>query len=267
MPGSRMDALELEEAASMLGIRIIAPDRPGYAHSTAVRQRKLSTWVEDIHSLTRHLGLRKYYIGGISGGGPHALACARFMPPEEVQGVAVIAGLAPPWISFVSTLGTIQSLRSVVALFPDTVAKVFDDRYGAPHRDLDNPQKAAESMKAFLEASYFGKNKEVVHSDEFRDFMSRTFREAFNQGPAGHAGDMKMILNRWGFGLGDIAHPGKVSFYVGTQDTDTPLAMSKEMSKVMKGARVIDYTDRDHWDILHYHSRDVLQDMLSTEKR
>ncbi|MHC4055862.1 alpha/beta hydrolase, partial [Bradyrhizobium sp. 25ACV] len=61
-------------------MRIIAPERPGFGLSTYQRQRTLADWAGDVAILASHLGLKKFGVAGISGGGPYAAACAALLP-------------------------------------------------------------------------------------------------------------------------------------------------------------------------------------------
>ncbi len=50
-PGAAHNFAPLDEAATSLGVRLIAPDRPGYGGSTWDPDRKLLDWPEDIKEL------------------------------------------------------------------------------------------------------------------------------------------------------------------------------------------------------------------------
>jgi pimeloyl-ACP methyl ester carboxylesterase len=76
------------------GIRLIACDRAGYGGSTRSRGRTISSVVPDIHAIADALGLDRFATWGISGGGPHALACAALCD-ERLTAVASLAGVAP----------------------------------------------------------------------------------------------------------------------------------------------------------------------------
>ncbi len=45
--------------------------------------------------LAQHLGLKKYGVLGMSGGGPYALACAYRIPVETLSGCVVVSGTPP----------------------------------------------------------------------------------------------------------------------------------------------------------------------------
>ena len=78
-PGSRLMAVPAWNDTS-LGIRLIAPDRPGLGLSTYLPHRTLLNWPGDVAELADALKLEKFIVAGVSGGGPHSLACAYALP-------------------------------------------------------------------------------------------------------------------------------------------------------------------------------------------
>ena len=60
LPGSRVEAGHLHEAALEVGARIIATDRPGMGLSTAQPGRTLLDHPKDLEKLADHLGLQEY---------------------------------------------------------------------------------------------------------------------------------------------------------------------------------------------------------------
>jgi len=94
-PGRGMEFALYHSTALRCGVRLIAVDRPGYGHSSHQPNRRLSDWPRDISQLGDHLGLERFGVIGHSAGGPHALACARFLS-NRLLGCGVLSGLAPP---------------------------------------------------------------------------------------------------------------------------------------------------------------------------
>jgi pimeloyl-ACP methyl ester carboxylesterase len=76
------------------GARLIAYDRPGYGGSTPAPGRTVGDAAADVAGLMDALDVERFVTWGISGGGPHALACAALLP-DRVAAVASLAGLAP----------------------------------------------------------------------------------------------------------------------------------------------------------------------------
>ena len=75
-PGSSEQGMCLHALGERLGFRIIAPDRPGFGRSTSQPGRGLSDWPPVVAAIADHLGLEKFALMGISGGGPYVLATA-----------------------------------------------------------------------------------------------------------------------------------------------------------------------------------------------
>ena len=94
-PGSGREAQVLHHAAGFLGIRIIAPHRPGYGGSTHLPGRSVLEWSEDAYTLLDELGLPAVMVLGFSGGGPHAIAFA-LRYPSRVSAVGLVASAGSP---------------------------------------------------------------------------------------------------------------------------------------------------------------------------
>src|SRR6059036_1757124 len=75
-PGSRLQGAIVDAAGKKLGLRVIAPDRPGIGLSDFQPDRKLLDWPPAIAEMAEQLGGEKFYVLGLSGGGPYVAACA-----------------------------------------------------------------------------------------------------------------------------------------------------------------------------------------------
>jgi pimeloyl-ACP methyl ester carboxylesterase len=93
-PGSRLEVSCDQGPIISSGVRFIAVDRPGYGHSTFQRGRRLADWASDVTCLADHLKIDGFYVIGVSGGGPHAAACARFIS-DRVLGAGIVSGVGP----------------------------------------------------------------------------------------------------------------------------------------------------------------------------
>src|SRR3954471_24045137 len=82
------------ELAREQGIRLIGYDRPGYGPSDRHTGRSVADAASDVSAIADSLGLDRYGSWGISGGGPHALACAALCD-ERLVAAASLAAVAP----------------------------------------------------------------------------------------------------------------------------------------------------------------------------
>jgi pimeloyl-ACP methyl ester carboxylesterase len=88
-PGSRLMFALAHEAAR--GVRLIAPDRPGYGLSDYRRAESLAQIAEDLGAVADAYGLGRFAVIGVSGGGPHAVAAAGAMPDR----ISILALIGP----------------------------------------------------------------------------------------------------------------------------------------------------------------------------
>jgi pimeloyl-ACP methyl ester carboxylesterase len=80
--------------AAARGLRLIGYDRPGYGGSTPQPGRSAADCAADVQGICAELGIDRLAMWGISGGGPHVLACAALLP-DLVVAAASLASLAP----------------------------------------------------------------------------------------------------------------------------------------------------------------------------
>jgi pimeloyl-ACP methyl ester carboxylesterase len=75
-------------------LRLIAPDRPGFGRSDFQPGRQLLDWPDDVCELADVLGLNRFAVLGVSGGGPATLACA-WKIPQRLTAVGVVSSPCP----------------------------------------------------------------------------------------------------------------------------------------------------------------------------
>ena len=90
-PCSRGLARAAGPAAAELGIRLVAPDRPGCGRSSAAAGRGIADWPADHAALLDALGAERAGILSQSGGTPYAIAAAAGLGERTIA----LAGLGP----------------------------------------------------------------------------------------------------------------------------------------------------------------------------
>ena len=78
----------------MSGVRLIAIDRPGMGLSAFQPRRSFVDWPDDVVEVAATLGLDRFAVLGISGGGPYAAACA-WKLADRLTGAGIVSSLAP----------------------------------------------------------------------------------------------------------------------------------------------------------------------------
>lgn len=90
-PSSRLEvtAPAIREAAEQLGIRLLAPDRPGMGLAT-FRRFSIVDYPRLVRSFADALELERFAITSVSGGGKYACACA-WQLPDRVTRIALVS--------------------------------------------------------------------------------------------------------------------------------------------------------------------------------
>jgi pimeloyl-ACP methyl ester carboxylesterase len=76
------------------GIRLVGYDRPGYGGSDRHPGRSVADAAGDCAAIADAYGAPRFRTWGVSGGGPHALACAALLP-DRIVSAATLASVAP----------------------------------------------------------------------------------------------------------------------------------------------------------------------------
>lgn len=93
-PGSRLMFSIADAQARDLGIRLLAPERPGFGISSYHRGRTLASFARDTAIFADRLGIGRFAVAGISGGGPYATACAALLP-DRVTSLGLVSPVGP----------------------------------------------------------------------------------------------------------------------------------------------------------------------------
>src|SRR4029077_14665813 len=94
-PGARRQIpMEARVYAEQRQIRLIGVDRPGIGAASPYQYDTVFAFAEDLRTIADTLGIDKFEVIGLSGGGPYTLACAAAMP-DRVVAAGVLGGGAP----------------------------------------------------------------------------------------------------------------------------------------------------------------------------
>jgi len=212
MPGSRLQGQQFDAAATALGVRVIAVDRPGYGRSDRAPRRGILDWPDDIEQLADHLGIEGFSISAHSGGGAYALACAYRMP-QRVRHLVLLSAAAPPR----DYARTLRGLRRAVHLwsqlvFPFATAPV-----------MWMLEQSIRRMPARLMPRFV--DRKVLSRREMKTALKKETVEGFRQGLAGTMHDAWLLSRAWGVRAGSIEQPADL--WHGEADVIVPVAVGR----------------------------------------
>src|SRR4051812_49628842 len=93
-PSGGAPARWMAQDAASRGALLVGYDRPGYGGSARNPGRTVGDAAADTAAIADAFGAQQFRTWGVSGGGPHALACAALLP-DRVVAAACLASVAP----------------------------------------------------------------------------------------------------------------------------------------------------------------------------
>ena len=228
------------------GIRAISYDRPGYGRSDPSPGRDVASAAADVAAIADALGLGRFGIFGVSGGGPHALACAALLP-DRVTKAAVLVGAAPaddPEFDFLAGMTELNLKELGAALTsPEALATEL-----APFVEMlaTDPEAELDHIAAELPES----DREMLARPGVREAVSTAMHEAVAQGDRGWADDDLAFVKPWGFQLEDVAC--EVRLWQGDLDVLVPRAHGEYLERRLPNATFELVTGEGHFIYGHW---------------
>lgn len=231
MPGSRLDHQARLGVYRALGVRVIVPDRPGYGLSDWRPNANLVDWPQDVVELADAMGLERFAVTSLSGGGIYALACAAALPERVTR--AVVTGCPAP----IQIPGALEEMRFA------TRAGVWLGA-NAPWllgAGVSLIAKALQRYPGFCIEEASRLNAPVDRSLLRQAFIKvgeeETMREALRHGARGYVTDIQLLSRPWGFAPEAIRVP--VQLWHGDQDTVIPLGHARFLAAAIPGSALV----------------------------
>jgi pimeloyl-ACP methyl ester carboxylesterase len=226
-PGSRFMFRLVHEPARRLGIRIIAPERPGFGLSTFQPNRTLKDWASDMAELANHLGLKQFSVAGISGGGPYAAACAALLPSRVTTTALInpVGPLCPPEAP--ERIGTTRYL--LLRLLP----RISIAMQGIFWFDRQLFLKAPDSVYNLIRRRACAADKRILHRPEIRRNFLDSVTEGLRPGVRGIMQEMRIFCKPWNLPFDAIKAP--VLLWQGTLDQNVPVPASLHLASLIPG--------------------------------
>jgi pimeloyl-ACP methyl ester carboxylesterase len=248
---SRFDALVVEKTAQKLGIRLIAPDRPGLGLSTFKPGRKVSDWPDDISDLADGLKLERFGVYGVSGGGPYALACA-WKIPQRLISASSVSGIGP-FSEPDATEGMSKANRQVYAM--QKIPGMLSLQMWSMKRvnEADYRKMMANNVKNMAEPD----RRLIENNPEVMDVLIRSAKGAFAQsGVRGAVLDARLWNIAWTIPLKEISM--KVHIWQGDKDQNVSPAMGRYLARIIPNAVPHFLPGEAHLSLLYNHQEEIL---------
>jgi pimeloyl-ACP methyl ester carboxylesterase len=202
--------------AEQRGIRLVGYDRPGYGGSTESPGRSVADAVADVRAIADALEVERLVVWGISGGGPHALACAALLP-DRVAAVASLASVAPidaEGLDWLAGMGELNLEEFAATRQGREALEAYLEPQARETVTAEGVLQALQSLLTDVDAA--------VLTGGLGAYLAASMREATEHGIEGWRDDDLAFDKPWGFSVRDIRVP--VQLWHGEQDLFVPFA-------------------------------------------
>lgn len=224
-PSSRMLYRRHLLDATERGIRLIAYDRPGYGGSTPDPGRSVADCAQDVRTILDALEIDRFAVWGISGGGPHALACAGLLG-DRVVAAATLASPAPfdaDGLDWFADTGeeNVEDDKLILSDPEAARAKLARDRLEFFDDTEPDPAGSHPTLFSSVDAAAL--------TDELGAYFASRNRAGLASGIEGWWDDSVAMLKPWGFSVEKIQVP--VMVLHGRQDLMVPFGHGEWLAR------------------------------------
>ena len=254
-PSSRLEPLLIgDDVLGRLGLRVIAPDRPGMGRSDFQPNRGFSDWPKDVISLADALGLGQFAVLGNSGGGGYAAACAARIPERLSAAVIVSGGWRMDSPEAKNNLPLVNRLVFILADKAPFLLRLLL-KMMARSSQGEREKELAQLKKRVPPADYA-----AFEQPGRIEVLNEMIRESMRQGTKGAAWDMCLYVREFDFRLDEIRMPLKL--FHGEQDMNAPIAMVRKVVAELPSAQLVTYENEAHLSTLCNHVDEFAQALV-----
>jgi pimeloyl-ACP methyl ester carboxylesterase len=236
IPGSRWQFQRLHEPATASGVRVVAPERPGYGLSDPVPGGVTFTgYADDLRQLLDHLELPTVTMGGASGGGGFALAAAVLLPHRVRRLLLVSAGFPAPRAARRGMAAPVRALLFLARHAPWLTGRLLAAQQSA---DLDAPvsRLAVRRMPA--------SDRRVFADPTWRAHFAEDMHEGLRQGPGAAVQDLRLGTGAFDVDVANLTVDTVLLH--GAQDVNAPIGIARWLATQVPSSRLIEIPGAAH---------------------
>ena len=247
---SRLEVLAVQSAAESLGVRLIGLDRPGIGRSDARPGYRLLDWPDDVVEVADQLGIERFAVEGLSGGGPYALACA-YKISQRLTACGLISPATGPFIKQAGPSSLRVAVWMLVRL-PWLVQALVRLSTRLTGSDEASIEKRLIRNGARLGAA----DHQLLGIPEIRKAFAQATAESYRQGADASTRDGMIFAGPWAFQVEEITFE-RVFLWQGEQDRVMPVAAARLLAQALPHCTATFYPDEGHLSTFVNHAQDI----------
>lgn len=239
-PGARRQIpMEARVYAEERQIRLIGIDRPGIGSSTPYQYDTIAAFADDLRTIADTLGIDKFEVIGLSGGGPYTLACAAAMP-DRVVAAGVLGGVAP--VRGADAIGggisTLISLAAPVIQVAGAPIRLAASQLIRLIRPVAEP-----ALYAYARISPEA-DRQLLVRPEFKAMFLDDLLNGSRKQLAAPFADVVVFARDWGFRLDEVKVP--VRWWHGDRDHIVPFEHGQHVVSRLPDAQLTHLPGESH---------------------
>ena len=212
------------EDAKQRGIDLVGYERPGYGDTPRMEGRDIAAIAHEVARFVDGLGVDRFAVWGISGGAPHALACAALLPDRVIAAAAL--GCPAPYdaegLDWWDGYGEGNVAEFGATLEGEEVLRPLLEQEAAAM--LAGGESGLDTLLAPPDQTILPQLKEM---------LGQSFADALAGGVDGWLDDDLAFVKPWGFDLAEIRVP--VLLVHGEQDVFVPVEHARWLAPRVPG--------------------------------
>ncbi|WP_440990899.1 alpha/beta fold hydrolase [Haloarchaeobius baliensis] len=230
-PGSRVLGRLYHEPARERGLRILAPDRPGYGRSDPSPDADLAAIATDLVAVLDHADVESAPVVGFSGGAAVALALAG-RHSDRVEALHSVSGVAPP---------SLQTEQPAVQRLLGTLANRTPRLLSGLVRG--QAWVADRGSPAVVVSQYTDSEGAAALTGAQAETVRRDFVAGVGPQRAGFVRETRLLGESWPVGPSALSMP--LHCWHGERDANVPLADARRVVDAAPSAELT-VLDADH---------------------
>ena len=252
--GSHMEqAFNADEICKQKNVRLIVMDRPGFGASDPDDDACFKKWPHDLAEFLDAENISKCSLTGYAMGGQFVLACAYEIPAKIKKAAIISAGVAASSKEDYENMVPLYKMNNKLALHVPKVYRLLSSVL--VKGVLNDPEGFFEQLSEKLDEA----DKQVIHSDAFKDHMFSSMKEGFKQGGKASSNEIVQYMHEWGFELTAIKTP--VDIWHGDCDHHVPIILSSKLAPQLQNKTYFTQPGQGHY-LFYTHWEQILKELL-----
>ncbi|MFT5509355.1 MAG: pimeloyl-ACP methyl ester carboxylesterase [Hyphomicrobiaceae bacterium] len=239
VPGTRFMFRPTAAAAKRLGMRIVAPDRPGYGLSEPMPGRQLADWLDDVAALLKHLAIDTFSLVGISGGGPFATITAAHFG-DRVKALGLVSPMGP----VADVYNSIEMSKLQQRLFLQLPSQERLVKWGASGANAVFRMAPGPSYDLAIR-TLPPADREIMQQPQTKAHVIQDVQESLTFDGAGAQSDLVIFSQPWGVDYSCIT--ARAVLWQGLDDTIVPIGAALALGRLIPGCKIVELDGEGHF--------------------